>query len=79
MAVRKSGGELMRERSLHATYAQQLALFRNCKLQHDLATGCAWPADLMRQRAAFDEIARGRVIKLGVRTAGDSRDLLPSC
>ena len=78
MAARETGGELMRQRTLHAMYGQQLPLFRDRELQHDLAACCSRPADLMRQRAALDKLARARVIKLGIRAAGDFRGLLLS-
>ena len=70
MAARETGAELMRERTLDPMYTQQLPLFRDRKLQHDLATWCSRPADLMRQRAAaLDKLAGARVVKLGISVA----------
>ena len=69
MAARETGAELMRERTLYPMYTQQLSLFRDRKLQHNLATWCSRPADLLWQRAALDKLAGARVVKLGISVA----------
>ena len=78
MTARKLSSELMRQRTLHTMYSQQLALFGDRELQHNLAAHCSGPADLMRQQATFDELACARVVKLGVRAISGFRGLLLS-
>lgn len=68
----------MRKCTLHAAYAQQLTFVRDYKQQDNLASWCSGSIYLMRQRAAFHELPRTRLIKLGIRAADSSRVLLLS-